>query len=72
MPSGILDGNLYEFGAFSECFNIKRNNELYDSKYCMGQVMIKKKSDASDFKQFSNILHTNTLNEITPRFIVQQ
>lgn len=35
----MFDGNFYDFGAFSECFHIERNMELYPTKYCMGQVV---------------------------------
>lgn len=38
LPSGLLEGNLYELGAFSECFHIERNDKHYDSKYCMGEL----------------------------------
>lgn len=39
LPSGLLDGNFYDFGTFSECFHIQRNMELYPTKYCTGQVI---------------------------------
>lgn len=37
-PSGFFDGNMFELGAFSECFNIQQNEELYKSKYCMARL----------------------------------
>lgn len=39
-PSGLMEGNFYEFGAFSECFHIERETELYETKYCMGQLVL--------------------------------
>lgn len=39
MPSGILSGNLYDFGAFSQCLHIKRNEEIYKTQYCMAHVI---------------------------------
>lgn len=42
IPSGILEGNLYELGSFTECLNIKWNNKPYDSKYCLGAIKLKK------------------------------
>lgn len=41
IPSGVLEGNMVEFGSFSECFNIKRDGELYKSKYCLPQILFK-------------------------------
>lgn len=39
-PSGILDGNLYDFGAFAECFQIERDNKLYHTKYCLAKLTL--------------------------------
>lgn len=33
-----MDGNLYEFGSFSECFHISKAEKLYQSKYCFGRL----------------------------------
>lgn len=38
IPSAFLEGNSYSFGGFSECFHIERDDELYNTKYCMGQL----------------------------------
>lgn len=38
IPSGFFEGNLFELGAFSECFHIERENELYQTKYCMANL----------------------------------
>lgn len=36
--SGFLDGNLNDFGAFPECFQIERGNKLYPTKYCLAKL----------------------------------
>lgn len=38
MPSGILAGNAFELGSFTQCLNIKRNEEKYDSQYCLAAI----------------------------------
>lgn len=38
IPSGVLQGNLYGLGSFSECLNIQRNNEKYQSQYCLATI----------------------------------
>lgn len=43
-PSGILTGNLYDLGAFSQCLHIKRNEKIY-TQYCMVHVIF----DLEDF-----------------------
>ncbi|XP_055303304.1 O-acyltransferase like protein-like isoform X2 [Sitodiplosis mosellana] len=45
MPSGILNGNLYDLGAFSQCLHIERNEEVYRTQYCMAHVIF----DLEDF-----------------------
>lgn len=41
MPSGILQGNIFSVGAFSECLNIQRDNEKYESQYCLASLTAK-------------------------------
>lgn len=38
MPSGILNGNFMEFGSFAQCFNVKRNEQIYETQYCLGHL----------------------------------
>lgn len=40
-PSGILEGNLFELGSFQECFHIERDDEPYDTKYCLAELKLK-------------------------------
>lgn len=73
IPSGILEGNYQDFGSFSECFHIERNNELYKSKYCMAKVDFGWKGrPALQPSRINNMLVPNMLRmddepEITPR-----
>lgn len=39
-PSGIFNGNIYDFGAFRECFHIERNGNPYKTQYCIGQGIL--------------------------------
>lgn len=36
-PSGMMSGNFFDFGAFSQCFHIKHNGINYKTQYCIGQ-----------------------------------
>lgn len=40
LPSALLSGNFYDFGGFSECFHITRNNSGYQTQYCLGDLML--------------------------------
>lgn len=39
MPAGVLSGNYYDFGEFSQCFNIQKNEQLYKTQYCLGKLI---------------------------------
>lgn len=50
-PSGILQGNLYELGSFSECFHINRDGKPYNTQYCIGQGFLYKFNNALKLKK---------------------
>ncbi|XP_055304016.1 uncharacterized protein LOC129569308 [Sitodiplosis mosellana] len=75
IPSGILSGNFYEFGDFSQCLNIKRNGTLYKTQYCMGQLALN--MDTSTLVPRSHMNNINVPNvwktedpTITPRMAI--
>lgn len=79
IPSGILDGNFYEFGSFSECFHINKGKNVYNSKYCMGQLTFDlpgktmSKSYQYDINNIifgQDIVQTGDELQITPRMII--
>lgn len=37
-PSGIMNGNFMEFGSYAQCFNVKRNERVYETQYCLGHL----------------------------------
>lgn len=37
IPSGILNGNFYEFGAFPQCFDLK-DVQKPETQYCISQL----------------------------------
>lgn len=40
LPSAVFSVYSYEFGEFSRCFNIKRQEKFYRTQYCMGQLVL--------------------------------
>lgn len=40
IPSSVFEGNLYEFGGFSECLHIEHNNERYETQYCLSHLIV--------------------------------
>lgn len=61
IPSGLLSGNFYELGSFSQCFDIQRNKTRFETQYCVAYVTI----DSLDFNSPSMAnkrLRVNQLN----------
>lgn len=75
IPSGIFDGNFYEFGAFSQCLNIERYGDSYKTKYFLGHLIfnLSGMSTAKSYQMkinhviLPNILRADDEPEITPR-----
>lgn len=38
MPSGIINGNFMDFGSYAQCFDVKRNERVYETQYCLGHL----------------------------------
>lgn len=51
LPSALFSRNVYEFGGFSQCFDIKRNEKIYKTQYCVGQLVIELNDDALAYIQ---------------------
>lgn len=57
LPSAFLDGNLNELGGFTECMGITRNNQSYDSKYCLGEISLKNLTGEDETKMSYRSMH---------------
>lgn len=40
-PSGMMSGNFFDLGSFSQCFHITRNDIVYKTQYCIGQLKVR-------------------------------
>lgn len=40
VPSGILSGNVNQFGDFDECLSVNAPNDEFSGKYCLAYVQI--------------------------------
>lgn len=40
IPSGILSGNINQFGDFDECLNVKAPNNEFTGKYCLAYIQM--------------------------------
>lgn len=40
IPSGILSGNVNQYGDFDECLNVIAPNDEFSGKYCLSYVQM--------------------------------
>lgn len=78
IPSTVLSGNMFEFGGFSECFHIERDQELYKTQYCLGYMIVDfnggliPKSQQRNNGLFPISIEADDEPTIVPRMIVPQ
>jgi hypothetical protein len=58
LSSGILNGNVNQFGDFDQCIETIPTNKDFKSQYCLAQIQVKV---ASEY-QFLNYLRTLSLS----------
>lgn len=75
IPSAVFSGNLFEFGGFSECFHIKRDENLYKTQYCLGKMIFDvngislpqpKQNNVNNFN-IPKLMQTDNESTIQPR-----
>lgn len=40
LPSGILNGNINQYGDFDQCLSVKPKNEAFESQYCLVSLQL--------------------------------
>lgn len=55
-----MSGNLYSFGAFSQCFRIERNEKIYPTQYCLARIIV----DVKDFLTSDKLPKTADFTEL--------
>lgn len=73
LPSGLLNGNVNQFGDFDECISIDESNHDIRGKYCLAYIQIKAKENefhsSKIFKIYemlqSHFAFRSTLNDVS-------
>lgn len=60
MPSGLLNGNVNQFGDFDECLNVKGTNDL-QGQYCLAYLEVNVDQSRTDLQHLHRLLHSNYL-----------
>ncbi|XP_031622733.1 nose resistant to fluoxetine protein 6-like isoform X2 [Contarinia nasturtii] len=67
LPSTVSSVYSYEFGKFSQCFNIKRHEKVERTQYCMGQLVIEQ-----EFDRIINLSDPIKDGTLKPEFLLPQ
>lgn len=56
LPSGLLNGNVNQFGDFDQCLSIDEAQIGIQGRYCLAYVHLKLGQDAEDSSQLKDVL----------------
>lgn len=40
LPSGILNGNINQYGDFDQCLNVESKSKSFNGQYCLTHIMV--------------------------------
>lgn len=64
LPSGILSGNLNQYGDFDECLSVNGEHHQINSKYCLATIDIKPSNDdqtTDNIRIIDDYIHSHRL-----------
>lgn len=67
IPSGILRGNLNQFGDFDECINAIDSNGM-SGKYCLAAIQLKQSVFSDDISAYHQV--KNNLTDVSDQCIL--
>lgn len=56
LPSGILNGNINQFGDFDQCLIVKSGNGKFQGKHCLATVQLKMSDNEEHFEALHQLL----------------
>lgn len=66
IPSGILNGNINQYGDFDQCLNVIAPNDEFSGKYCLAHVQLSVSDEIPQLKRIQKLVqsHDAFVNEI--------
>ncbi len=69
VPSGILSGNINQYGNFDQCLSVNAPNKVFQGKYCLAYFQIKITDDDVLVQNLKREAHkfelcTNEIDEV--------
>lgn len=67
LPSGILSGNLNQFGDFDECLAVRSTDESFRGKFCLASIMFNEiaGNDVLKFKILAANSYVSEFNDVS-------
>lgn len=59
IPSGLLSGNVNQFGDFDECLSVVAPNEEFTGKYCLSYVQVSVPDYLPQLRRFRKLIHSH-------------
>lgn len=66
IPSGILNGNMNQYGDFDQCLNAIAPNDEFSGKYCLAYVQLSVSDQLPHLKRIQKLVqsHDAFVNDI--------
>lgn len=59
IPSGILSGNVNQFGDYDECLDVIAPNQQFTGKYCLAHIQIAVPEHLPQLRQIRKLLQSH-------------
>lgn len=75
IPSGILNGNMNQYGDFDQCLNVIAPNDEFSGKYCLASVQLNVSDQLPRLKRIRKLVQShdafvNDINDVSIRTFV--
>lgn len=70
IPSGILSGNVNQFGDFDECLDVTAPNQQFNGKYCLAHIQVTVPEHLPQLRRIRKLLQShdafvNNFNDVS-------
>lgn len=59
LPSGLLNGNINQFGDFDECLNVRNPASDITGKYCLAHIQISISDKWARMQRIRKLIHSH-------------
>lgn len=75
IPSGVLNGNMNQYGDFDQCLNVIAPNDEFSGKYCLAYVQLSVSDQLPQLKHIRKLVQShdafvNDIDDVSTRTFI--